>query len=35
MVQRFNVEAAQIWQWDDCDVLHNWSAGEDLAVGDR
>jgi alkaline phosphatase D len=29
-VRRFNAEVAQIWQWDDHEVVNNWSPGKDL-----
>jgi alkaline phosphatase D len=30
-VRRFNAEVPQIWQWDDHDVVNNWSAAKDLS----
>jgi alkaline phosphatase D len=32
-VRRFNAEVPQIWQWDDHEVLNNWSDSKDL-LGD-
>jgi len=29
-VRRFNAEVPQIWQWDDHEVVNNWSRGKDL-----
>ncbi len=29
-VGRFNADVAQIWQWDDHEVMNNWSPGKDL-----
>ncbi|MBC7925652.1 MAG: alkaline phosphatase D family protein, partial [Bryobacteraceae bacterium] len=29
-VRRFNSEVPQIWQWDDHEVLNNWSSSKDL-----
>src|SRR6185503_386294 len=29
-LKRFNAEVPQIWQWDDHEVLNNWSPGKDL-----
>ena len=29
-VRRFNAETAQVWQWDDHEVMNNWSPGKDL-----
>ena len=29
-VRRFNTETPQIWQWDDHEVLNNWSPSKDL-----
>lgn len=34
-VRRFNAEVAQIWQWDDHEVLNNWSPGKDLSADGR
>jgi len=34
-VRRFNAEVAQIWQWDDHEVLNNWSPGKDLQNDSR
>ena len=30
-VRRFNAQIPQIWQWDDHEVLNNWSPGKDLS----
>jgi alkaline phosphatase D len=30
-VRRFNAEVPQIWQWDDHEVLNNWSGSKDLS----
>jgi alkaline phosphatase D len=30
-LRRFNSEVAQIWQWDDHEVINNWSPGKDLS----
>jgi alkaline phosphatase D len=30
-VRRFNSQVPQIWQWDDHEVLNNWSPGKDLS----
>jgi alkaline phosphatase D len=30
-VRRFNAEVAQIWQWDDHEVVNNWSDSKDLS----
>jgi phosphodiesterase/alkaline phosphatase D-like protein len=27
-VLRFNAEVPQIWQWDDHEVMNNWSPGK-------
>jgi len=29
-VRRFNAEVAQIWQWDDHEVMNNWSPSKDV-----
>jgi alkaline phosphatase D len=29
-VRRFNAEVPQIWQWDDHEVVNNWSDSKDL-----
>lgn len=29
-VRRFHAQVAQVWQWDDHEVLNNWSPGKDL-----
>lgn len=34
-VRRFNAEVPQIWQWDDHEVINNWSPGKDLSADDR
>lgn len=34
-VRRFNAEVAQVWQWDDHEVLNNWSPGLDLESNNR
>ena len=34
-VRRFNAEVPQIWQWDDHEVLNNWSPGKDLSADAR
>ena len=34
-VRRFNAEVPQIWQWDDHEVLNNWSATKDLSTDAR
>lgn len=31
-VRRFNSEVPQIWQWDDHEVLNNWSPSKDLSA---
>ncbi len=30
-VRRFNAEVPQIWQWDDHEVVNNWSPSKDLS----
>ena len=30
-VRRFNAEVPQIWQWDDHEVVNNWSDAKDLS----
>ena len=30
-VRRFNAEVPQIWQWDDHEVMNNWSDSKDLS----
>ena len=30
-LRRFNAEVPQIWQWDDHDVMNNWSDSKDLS----
>ena len=34
-VRRFNSEIAQVWQWDDHEVLNNWSPSKDLSADKR
>lgn len=34
-VRRFNAEVPQIWQWDDHEVVNNWSASKDLSADER
>ena len=34
-VRRFNAEVPQIWQWDDHEVVNNWSSAKDLASDPR
>ena len=34
-VRRFNAEVPQIWQWDDHEVVNNWSDSKDLTNDDR
>jgi alkaline phosphatase D len=34
-VRRFNAEVPQIWQWDDHEVINNWSPGRDLMNDNR
>jgi alkaline phosphatase D len=34
-VRRFNAEVPQIWQWDDHEVVNNWSDSLDLSDDDR
>jgi alkaline phosphatase D len=29
-VRRFSAEVAQIWQWDDHEVMNNWSSAKDI-----
>ena len=31
-IRRFNAEVPQIWQWDDHEVVNNWSPGKQLDV---
>jgi alkaline phosphatase D len=31
-IRRFNAEVPQIWQWDDHEVVNNWSPGKPLDV---
>jgi alkaline phosphatase D len=34
-VRRFGSEVMQIWQWDDHEVINNWSASKDLSADKR
>lgn len=34
-LRRFNSEVAQTWQWDDHEVLNNWSPSKDLTADRR
>jgi len=34
-LRRFNAEVPQIWQWDDHEVVNNWSDAKDLKGDDR
>ena len=34
-VRAFNSEVSQIWQWDDHEVVNNWSDSKDLTDDDR
>lgn len=34
-VRRFNAEVPQIWQWDDHEVVNNWSDSKDLSNDPR
>jgi alkaline phosphatase D len=34
-VQRFNAEVMQLWQWDDHEVVNNWSSAKDLSADAR
>lgn len=34
-VRRFNAEVPQIWQWDDHEVVNNWSDSKDLTADPR
>lgn len=34
-VRRFNAEVPQIWQWDDHEVVNNWSSAKDLSIDER
>ncbi len=31
-VRRFNADVPQVWQWDDHEVMNNWSPGKDLTA---
>jgi alkaline phosphatase D len=33
-VRRFNAQVPQIWQWDDQEVVNNWSSAKDLRTFD-
>jgi alkaline phosphatase D len=34
-IRRFNAEVPQIWQWDDHEVVNNWSSAKDLSADTR
>jgi alkaline phosphatase D len=34
-VRRFNQEVTQIWQWDDHEVMNNWSSSKDVSADAR
>jgi alkaline phosphatase D len=34
-VRRFNAEVPQVWQWDDHEVMNNWSDSKDLMADAR
>ncbi|MGE3472571.1 MAG: alkaline phosphatase, partial [Vicinamibacterales bacterium] len=34
-VRRFNAEVPQVWQWDDHEVVNNWSDSKDLSGDSR
>jgi alkaline phosphatase D len=34
-IRRFQGEVAQFWQWDDHEVMNNWSPGRDLSADSR
>jgi len=34
-LRRFNAEVPQIWQWDDHEVVNNWSDAKDLSTDNR
>ena len=34
-VRRFNAEVPQIWQWDDHEIVNNWSDAKSLLADDR
>ena len=34
-VRRFNMQVPQLWQWDDHEVINNWSASKELAQDPR
>jgi alkaline phosphatase D len=34
-LRRFNAEVPQIWQWDDHEVVNNWSSAKDLSADTR
>ncbi len=33
-LRRFNAEVPQVWQWDDHEVMNNWSPGRDVIASD-
>ncbi len=34
-IRRFNAEVPQIWQWDDHEVMNNWSDSKDITADPR
>lgn len=34
-LRRFNAEVPQVWQWDDHEVVNNWSDSKDLSADAR
>jgi alkaline phosphatase D len=34
-IRQFQSEVAQVWQWDDHEVMNNWSPGRDLSADNR
>lgn len=34
-IRRFNAEVPQIWQWDDHEVMNNWSPSKDISADAR
>jgi alkaline phosphatase D len=34
-VRAFNAQVPQVWQWDDHEVVNNWSDSKDLSADDR
>ena len=34
-LRRFTASTAQVWQWDDHEVMNNWSPGKDLTADNR